>query len=295
MELFKSSRTVKSDNEASEKGIDLFKNLSGLGIVVIDDNDIILKANKVFTKMFSEVDAIGLAWEKFLQCNFKKERANKSMPQIFKYKNDIHSDFIMQTSMDRETGYRYCWVYKINSQLLNNIAQNRTMLMESKKFDVFNYLEDSIYKKSIRWENSSLKLLETTFADEAYLYSSNKDARRLIDDYVELVYSVINLKDIKSHANLILKREGQSLLISARIEDFNFQLSDFQTRLKWNGASLKLSEICHEIEHRLEELYVSVTLKNRKENDKSSLFIELNVADVDGVQWHKADNKVSDV
>lgn len=294
MDLFKSNRSKKSTREEGEREVNVFKNLSGLGIVVIDENDRILKVNKTFSKMFSEVEYLGLAWESFLERNFKKERANKSMPHIFKYKNDIHSDFLIQTNMDRETGYRYCWIYKLNSQILNNIAQSRTMLMESKKFDVFNYIEDSIYKKSIRWENSRLKLKDTSFADDAYLYSSNKNARKLIDDYVEFVYSVINLKDVNSHASLELKREGQSLLVSAKIEDFNFQLSDFQTRLKWNGASLKLSEICHEIEHRLEELYVSVTLKNRKENDKSSLFIDLSISDVDGVQWHMADKKVDD-
>lgn len=292
LELFKSNPPDKK--KRAKKKINAFKNLAGVGIAVIDENDHIIKVNDTFKNMFSSVDSIGLSWDFFLNYSFKKERMYKSVPHIFKYRHDIHSDYIIHTNLDEKTGYRYCWIYKISSKLLGHMAQNRTALMESKKVDVYSLLEDAVYEKSGHWDNVNLNLVDTAFADDSYLYTNNTQAKKLINDYVELVYSLMNVKDVNCSANINLSRDESGLIISVKIENFDFVENDFKRYLKWNKSSLSLSEICNNIEQSLEDFYVSITLKNKKQRDISLLTIELGISDIDGVQWYKSNNQVRD-
>lgn len=286
MDILKKKTQISADKANLQKKISLVNNLKDIAIVVIDENDVICKMNKEFKAMFAQESSAGTGWDTFMFNNFT--RAGKSdEANIYILKNDVNNRYILESSFDQSTGYRYCWFYKIPTTVLNTVSAQRSESLKSKKLDIFNLIEDSIYKKSIYWNNSEIKLRDIEYADEGNLYSNQEDAQVLIQDYIELIYSFLNLKQNNSSCEISMRRKfrGGDLVVVADFTNCNYSAIDFQNDFKWNGRNIKLKEICRELENRLTELKVSVAFGVEKVSFISDFRLELIISDMDGVRW----------
>ncbi|WP_412462954.1 hypothetical protein [Halobacteriovorax sp. RT-2-6] len=285
----------KVDLEKTAKKTKVFKNLPGIALVVIDENDQVIKVNSEFRKMFNNVNLKGGNWDDFFKKTFRKEKGLADTSNLFKNCNDILNDYIIHTSMDQSTGYRYGWIYKIPVDVMNKISLKRTALMESKKLDAYNFIEDEVFGKRLNWINNNLTLNDFQYADDCLLYANTNEAKMLLKDFVELLYGVLNLKTEDTKCSVEFSRGKNGLQLTGVFTNFNFSDGDFQANVSWHGRKMRLNDICKVMESRLPDLYTSIYVKNFRADHQSKLKITLNVNDIDGVRWHVSKGTVSDI
>lgn len=300
MDLFKinynKSKSINDDSDIVQGSydLDLMENIPELAIAIVNEKNQIIHVNNYFSQMFDD-ELVNLEWDEFIKISFNKETTGLSTPNIYRYKNDINNDYIIHTRIDMKTKYRYCWIHRIKSKTLLNIAKKRTSLMEQKRFDLYNCLENFIFQKSMRWQQSDIKLEDINYADEGYIYLKEDRAETIINDYIDFIYSIMNSKEVNSSARIKLNRLNNDLIISTEIDGFNYQVSDLHSTFKWKGKKTKLGAICRSIENLLSDIHISLTLKNRKNESSSLLFVELRISDLDGVKWLSKEEKIANV
>lgn len=270
---------VEKKYELQLEGIQKIK---GLNVVVINSNGKVESISGDLRKVFAGAE--GQRWDEIFTSKFKKEESIKNVNNLYKLVDDVKNDWLVESSLDKETKKRYCWLKKIESRVLTQISKSRTEVLESSKFHVGEYLENLIAQKTAYWNREVVKVNEAVYASDLYIYANEDEAKKVVSAIVN-VASLLSRFKFEANATLDIRRVKKLILFKVYVQDLQMMTSDFSKIVRWNGVKMSVGEVLKSVEASSKDLGISTVVKNINKNEEHGLSFEITINDNESLKW----------
>lgn len=263
-----------------------FETIGKTGIVVIDELGKVETVNQAFKDTVTSEQLIGVEWDIYLTQNFKKESGLKTVDSLYKFTGDLTCDFLIESSIDKKTGRRVCAIKRVETDLLIKVGRNRKRVLDQNKFNAFDYLEEIVALKNSNVGREMIVMNELNYADDSYLYTDEDSAKGILENLVNGVSLLAQVRGINNEVELKVLRRNKRFLFEAFVKDINLGPKDLESSIVWNGKKTVVAQVLHEIEKESSKLFGATTiLKNVTNNSRRGISYSVELNDFEQLKW----------
>lgn len=256
-----------------------YDSLNGMYVCQVDSMDRISFSNLKFESDFGKHKS----WTSFFNENFRIEKKLKGVQDVYKYVGDVTNDYYFNISNNDLNGVKTIFIQKMNATVLTKLANNRDELLETRKVNGFEMLENSIYKANSFKKTASMSLKEIEYADDLFVYLNDKQSEKLFDFYTKVVLTFIKLKGVQEMTEIKISRTDKSFIVQAFIPSIKIQSTDFGENVLFTGVDSTLGEVISSVGSVLPNYETSLIVKNVENNQFDGVCIDMSISDLDKV------------
>lgn len=267
-------------NIKAKKELETFlNNIDEFAICQFDNLGKILYQNRKFTSLYGNA----YQWEQFLESNFVINKNLGAGASFYKNVFDVKNDYHIQITKDEKLGMNYAFIQKMNASVLNNVANQRSDILESYKSSAYEALEESILKINSFKSTSQFVLVSDDNVDSLCIYMEEEKTKALFDYYVRAINVIAKIKSFSSEIEIETTRENNVLVVRSFIPNIQLIATDLGIKVPFAGETLPVGDILRGVESLIPGYELSMIVKNIESYTRSGVCVELALSDLENV------------